>query len=67
MQSRDVIAATDRFAVDEDVGDRSTACRLLQGILQTRAEVVLVELYDVGGWGYGIEVEEDVLRAGVSD
>lgn len=29
--------------------------------MQARAVLVEVQFYDVGGWGYGVEIEEDVL------
>ena len=59
VQSCDVVAAADGFAVDEDVGDGSAAGGFLESGLQAGAEGVLVELDDVGRRGYCVLGEED--------
>jgi len=61
MQIFHVVAAADRAPVDQDVGDCSTARGFEERGLQARAVLVEVQFDDVGGWGYCVEVEEDVL------
>jgi hypothetical protein len=61
VESGHVVAASYRFAVDQDVGDCSTACGLLERSLQAWAERVEVEFYDVWRGCYCVGGKEDVL------
>lgn len=61
VQRLDVVAAADGLAVDEDVGHGAAARGLFEGVLQARAEGVLVEFDDVGCGRDCVLFEEDVL------
>lgn len=43
-----VISSSDADSVDHDVGDCPSACLLEEGVLDSRADGVLIELDDVG-------------------
>ena len=61
IESRHVVAASDRFAVDEDIGHCSASGGFLESGLQAGSKGVQIEFDDVG-WGcYCVGGEEDVL------
>ena len=61
MKIFDVVAAADRFAVDQDIGNGFTASGSPQCLLETRAEFVLVEFDHIWRWTNLVAVEENVL------